>query len=222
MSKVSSVDYPSYNSASVSIGDSNAAAGLTNGTLSSSYNMSDAERAIYDYAQGTLASILPKLNTFDTDTLASFQSQMDAYKNSGIQSINEMYSPMIASLENDVASRFGNLDNSVFMDNLDDIESKRSDAVSSFAQDVLAKQSSLEDEELNRRYNLVNLLSSLSNTTYDNALSAISAALGGSSTVNSYNSNLYNTLSKQSTNSGSDLSSAAGTLGSLLSSLGLA
>lgn len=215
MSKVSSVDYPSYTGSTLSLGGSQASANLLNGKVSSDYNMSDSESAIYNYALDTLANILPQLNTFSPDTLSSIQSQVDAYKNQGIQNINQTYNPMITSLENDIASRFGNLDNSIFKDNLGDIEKERANSVSSFAQNVLAKQSDLVSNELNQRYALVNLLSGLSDNIYTNALNAISTALGGSSSANTYNNNLYNSLYRQSTagNSNSIGSALASALG---------
>lgn len=206
MSKVSSADYPKYSSSAISVGDSTATTGVNNGVLTSSYKMSDAESAIYNYALNTLVSILPQLNTFDAGTLSSIKSGVDAYKNSGIETINETYKPMISSLENDIVSRFGNLDNSIFTDNLNNIESKRSDAISSFAQDVLAKQSQLESDELTKRYALVEFLNGLANNTYKNALDAISTALGGSASLNNYNNDLYNAISAlRSTNSGSGI-----------------
>jgi len=214
MSKIST-SYPSYSSSSVGIGDSTAKTGVKNGVLTSDYNMSNSEASIYNYALSTIASILPQLNTFDTDTQGSIQSQVEAYKQAGISDINELYNPLINSLENDIVSRFGNLDTSIFTDNLNDIESERADSVSSFAQDVLAKQSSLESNELTKRYALVEFLNGLSNNIYDNALNTISTALGGSSSLNNYNSDLYNALSAlESTNSNSSNNS-----NSLLSSL---
>jgi len=215
MSKVSSHDYPSYSGSSLSVGDSKASANLVNGVLNSKYDMSNNEAAVYDYALGALANILPQLNTFSPDTQSSLQSQVDAYRDKGIQTINETYSPMITDLQNSIASRFGNLDNSIFTDNLGDIESSRAGAVSSFAQDVLAKQSELKASELNQRYDLVNLLSGLSDNIYENALSAINATIGGSSTANSYNNNLYNSANRASSNKNTSSISA------LLSSLGL-
>lgn len=206
MSKVSSADYPKYSSSAISIGDSNATTGVKNGVLTSNYDMSDSESAIYNYALNTLASILPQLNTFDTNTLSSIQSGVDAYKDSGLQAINEIYNPMITGLENDIVSRFGNLDNSIFNDNLNNIEAKRADAVSSFAQDVLVKQSQLESDELTKRYALAEFLSGIANNTYKNALNAISTALGSSANANSYNNDLYNAISAlQSTNSNANI-----------------
>lgn len=226
MSKVTSANYPSYSNGSASVGDSTAKTGVTNGNLSSSYNMSGDQADIYNYALSTLASILPQLNTFDPNTESSIQSQVNAYKNSGIEDINQTYNPMITSLENDISSRFGNLDNSMFGDNLSKIESERSKAVSSFAQDVLSKQSSLESDELTKRYALVNLLSGLADDTYNNALKTISTALGSSSSANNYNNDLYNALasmektnSNSSNNTSSLLSSLLGLSGNVGSSI---
>ena len=195
MSKVSSADYPTYSSSAVSFGNSTASTGVKNNILTSSYDMSESESDIYNYALNTLASILPSINTFDTDTLSSIKSQVDAYKDAGISEINDLYNSSLTSLENDSASRFGNLDNSIFSDSLNDLESKRADAVSSFAQDVLSKQSELKADELTQRYALIELLSGLSNNIYSNALKAISTALGSSASYNNYNSDLYDALS---------------------------
>lgn len=216
MSKVSS-SYPSYSSSAVSVGDSKASTGVSNGVLTSDYDMSDDESSIYNYALSTLASILPGINTFDSDTKNSIDSEVNAYKNEGISDINDLYNSSLTNLENDASSRFGNLDNSIFSNNLSNLESERSDAVSSFAQDVLSKKSSLESDELTKRYALIELLSGLSDDIYSKALDALSTSLSGSSSENSYNSGLYNAISAlESTNS----SSSSNSLSSLLSSLG--
>lgn len=226
MSKVSS-NYPNYSSSQLSLGGSSASTGVTNGVLNSDYQMSESEAAIYNYALSTLASILPNLNTFDTDTRSSIKSEVDNYQNSGVQTINDLYASSLLNLENDAASRFGNLDNSVFKDELNSLEAERSNAVSSFAQDVLSKQSSLESDELTKRYALVELLSGLSNGIYSNALGAITTALSGSSSANSYNSRVYDALSAiESTNSSSSGSSSianllSGLLGGSESTAGL-
>lgn len=216
MSKVSS-NYPNYSSSKLSLGGSNASTGVVNGVLNADYNMSDSEAAIYDYALNTLASLLPNLNTFDTNTQSSIKSEVDAYKNSGVRTINDLYASSLMNLENDAASRFGNLDNSFFKDELNSLESERAGSVSSFAQNVLAKQSGLESEELNKRYALVNLLSGLSGDIYSNALNAISTSLSGSSSANNYNSNVYDALSSMANTNSS--SSSSSPIASLLSSL---
>lgn len=217
MSKVSSADYPNYSSSAISFGGSSASTGVKDGVLTSDYNMSGNEADIYNYALSTLASILPQLNTFNPDTLTSIQSSVDAYKNSGTNTINNLYNSSLKNLENDIVSRFGNLDNSIFKDNLNDIESERANAVSSFAQDVLAKQSQLESDELTKRYALAEFLNGIANGTYDNALKAISTALGSSTSANNYNNDLYNAISAlKSTSSNTNLNDINSLLTNLL------
>lgn len=225
MSKVSS-NYPSYSSSTVSLGGSKASTGVNNGVLTSNYDMSDAESSIYNYALNTLASILPQLNTFDPDTQKSIESQVGAYENQGIANINKLYNSDLSNIENDAVSRFGNLDNSIFNNNLNNLETERSNAVSSFAQGVLSKQNQLESDELTRRYDLVNLLSGLSDDIYSNALKAIGTAINGSTSENNYNSDVYNALSalqrmgtRTSNSTGSLISSLLGTNGSTTSDI---
>lgn len=207
MSKVTT-NYPNYNNGSISFGNSTAS--------SSDYNMGENEAKIYDYALGTLAEILPQLNTFSTDTQNSINSQVQAYQDKGVQTINNTYLPMIKSLQNDIASRFGNLDNSIFKDNLTYIESQRSNAVSSFAQDVLAKQNELESNELDKRYSLVELLDGVINNSFDRALSAVNAAINENSNVNNYYSALYKALANNSNQQKSSTVNANSMLSNLL------
>lgn len=222
MAKVSSApeqDYPSYVGSSVSINnDSKADTSYLNGYINSSYKMGKNEKDIFDYAQTTLKSILPQLNVFSKETQDSLQSQLDAYKIQGLETIDDIYTPMIKNLQNDIASRFGNVDNSIFMDNLNSIESNRGKAVGSFVNDMLTKLGELQDKELSRRYNFADFLNNLQNQAYDNALRTINVALGGSSSGNSYNNNLYNSLYKQALKSSfnsDDISAALSTAMSL-------
>lgn len=221
MSKVSSVDYPSYSGSNVSLNGNNVATtSFSNGVVNTNYNMSDAQKALYDYAQSALTSLVPQVNTFSPDTINSLQSQIDAYTSQGQNTIDSVYTPMIKSLENDIASRFGNFDNSIFMNNLNSIENKRANAVSAFAQDVMAKKSDLINNELANRYSYINLLNTLQNQPMQTALNYISTALGGSSSANSYNNNLYSTLYKQAATSGSSNANVASALSNMLSSGG--
>ena len=99
------------------------------------YNMDDSEEKAYNYAGEQFALNLPELNVFDADTQRKFDNQVQSYINQGVDDINDIYTPMLEDLQNDIASRFGNLDNSVFMDNLSDIEDSRAEAVSALSQD---------------------------------------------------------------------------------------
>ena len=45
----------------------------------SNYNMSEAEKRAYDYAQNSFADALPSVNVFDENTQKNLQSQLAAY-----------------------------------------------------------------------------------------------------------------------------------------------
>ncbi len=152
----------------------------------SSYNMNDNEKALYDYLGQTLALNVPNVNVFSDDVRQQLQDQIGAYTNQGVNLINSMYTPMLNSLKTDIANRFGNFDNSVFMDNLSGIESKRADSMSSLAQDILAKQNELVNDELSKRYDYLDFASGLQNQIDSRILDYLGLAAQNSSMGNAY------------------------------------
>ena len=186
------ISYPSFSTGSVSLNGNTVASTYRKGNnVISNYNMSDAEKQAYDYAQNSLANSLPMVNVFDENTQKNLQSQLDAYSLNGQKLINNIYTPMLNNLKNDVASRFGNLDNSVFMDKLNNIESNRAEAVSDLSQDILAKQNELINNELNQRYNYLSFLQDLQNQTSSKILNYITSSQTNSNYGNNYNANAY-------------------------------
>ena len=111
---------------------------------------------------------------FDDETKKNLQSQLNAYTLDGQKLINNLYTPMLSNLKNDIASRFGNLDNSVFMDNLNSIEANRANSINDLAQDVLAKRDELVNNELSQRYTYLSFLQDIQNQINSNALNYIS------------------------------------------------
>lgn len=208
--------YPAFSNGAVSVNGQTVATTNKNGnTVTSNYNMSDSEKQLYDYVQNSFMDSLKNVNVFDDATKENLQSQVDAYTNKGLDLINETYAPMINDLKNDIASRFGNFDNSVFMDNLNSIESSRADSMNALTQDILAQQSNLINDELARRYDYLNLLSGTQQQMINNIMSYLGAAMQNSSAGNAYNQASYN----GSGNSGSGLSVD---FANLLSTLGQA
>lgn len=192
MGKTSSISYPAYSSGTVSVNGNNVATVSKDGnTINSNYNMSEAEKQIYDYAQNSMLQSLPNLNVFDKDTKSDLQRQVNAYKDSTMQTFNELYGSSLKNITNDVASRFGNLDNSMFLNNLSSLENSRNNALSQLAQDVQTYKADLYNQELSNRYNYLNLLNNLILGSRDNVLNYISSALSNANSGNSYNSNLY-------------------------------
>ncbi len=185
--------YPSYSSGTVTLnGNTVASTSKKGNTVNSTYNMPETEKNIYDYAQNSFLTSLPQINVFSNDTRKDINSQLEAYKNRGVQTINDIYDPIMDDLKNDVASRFGNLNNSIFMDNLNDIEENRAAAISDLAQDIEAQRSSLYNNELTQRYNYLNFLNDIQNQINNNALNYMGLSQSNSASGNSYNQNAYN------------------------------
>lgn len=164
-------------------------------TVYTDYNMSPYEKQAYDYAQKSFAENLPNLNVFSEDTQRKFQNQLNAYKDKGVKTINDVYTPMIDNLKSDIASRFGNFDNSSFLKDLNNIESSRADAISGLSQDLILKENDLINDEMSRRYNYMSFLNGINNQ----ALSNLSAY----SSMASANSSLGKNTSSSSSNIGS-------------------
>lgn len=142
----------------------------------STLKLNAAQQKAYDYAQQSFADNLNSINVFSPEVYNQLKSQVDAYKNNALDQLNDIYTPMLESVRNDSAKRFGNLDNSVFLHNLDSLENKRAKAVSSLAQDVASKQDELIREQLQDRYDYLNFLNSYQNQVLNNALNIASMA----------------------------------------------
>ena len=212
MGKTSSVNVatPSFSNGSVSVNGVNKANVSKKGdTISSNYNMNDYEKAIYDYAQKTISEKLPELNVFNSDTAKDINSQVEAYKNQALQTLDSLYKPMIKNLTNDIASRFGNIDNSMFLDNLSSIENNRANAMSDLVQDIQTYKSDLFNNELANRYNYINLLNTLVNGSNNNVLNYLATALSTSNLGNSYNQAVSNSANRTGDNSIMNLNNLA-------------
>jgi hypothetical protein len=165
------------------------------GNTSSNYIMSAWEKLAYEYAQKEFAQNIDSVNVFSEETLKSLNEQIDAYTKSGVAKIDEIYAPMIKNLQNDVASRFGSLDNSIFLDKLEALEDKRANSVAALSEDIKAKESELIGDELDKRYNYLNFLNNYQGQFLANTAS--NSAKSGSSSYANSSRNSYNNLSKE-------------------------
>ncbi len=208
--------YPSYSSGTMSVNGSPKASTYKIGNnIFSNYNMSANEKKAYDYVQKSLADSLSSVNVFDENTQKNLQLQLDAYTLNGQKLINNIYSPMLSNLKTDIASRFGNLDNSVFMDNLNSIEANRAKSINNLAQDVMSKRNELVSNELAQRYTYLNFLQDVQNQMNSNALNFISGSQSNSSSGNSYNAQAYNATKSSGGSFGTYANLASGVLSSM-------
>lgn len=184
--------YPKYTTGSVNINGENVSkSNKKKNTVNSSYTMNDTEKSIYDGVQSNLATSLQDLFSISDEKQEQWNNQLDSYKKSGIQEIENIYNPMQTALKNDIASRFGNFDNSIFMDNLNNITQNKAQAVADLSESLLQKEDELYTTELANRLNYISLLSGLNTAMNNNMLSYMQLANANSSAGNSYNANAY-------------------------------
>lgn len=195
--------YPDYSQGSLVInGKELASVKEDDGNITSYYNMPDYDKKTYDKIQKNLNKAVKNLYNFSSDKKL-WNKQLNAYKKQGIKEIDSIYTPMETSLKNDIASRFGNLDNSVFLDKLSKITDNKAQAVSSLSDSLLMKRDQLYANELQNRMNYISVLSGLS-TNYDNrALAYLDIAKSNAESGNNYNTKTY-----QQNSGGSFLSNA--------------
>lgn len=218
MGKTTKLDYPSSSISSISVNGLPLIATSTNGeAISADYYFSPTQTAINNYVEGSLLSNLPNINTLSVGATENIDKQIQAYLNSGVETIKDVYSPMIRDLEKDVAKRFGNLDNSVFVDNLSDLEHSRAKAINALAQDIEAQRSNLVKGALDNQYDYLNFLADYQNQVYNNMLNTLELNQSTLSLNTEYLSELYDTLiSEKNSTSKTDYSA----LKNFLSSFG--
>ena len=194
--------YPKYTGGTVSVnGKKVASVSKKNGSINSSYKMSKSEKKLYKNIQKDLRKALKNLDNFESDQKL-WQQQLNAYKQNGIKEINSIYTPMETALKNDISSRFGNLDNSQFLNKLSNITGNKADAVASLSNSLLAKQDELYKNELGNRLGYISMLSGLDSGINNRMLAMLGQAQGNSNAGNSYSMNAYGANS----NNGSFLS----------------
>ncbi|MBR1425567.1 hypothetical protein IJ579_08395 [bacterium] len=201
--------YPEYSNGSVVVNGRTVATvtkDKDNNVISSNYNMSDAEKNIYNSIQSGLSNSLGNLFNISDAQRKEWNNQINSLRNQGINEINSIYEPMETNLKNDVARRFGNLDNSVFLDNLNSITDKRAKAVADLSDDLLSAQNDMYNQELQNRINTITLLSNLNSIMNNNILSYTSLANTNAGSGNNYNANSYSATSGNKTSFLSDLS----------------
>lgn len=185
--------YPGYATGSVEINGNQVATSAKTGknTFSSSYNMTGGEKSIYDGIQSNLDTTLQDLFSISDAKQEQWNQTLDTYKEKGIKQINDIYDPMQNALKNDIASRFGNLDNSIFMDNLSNITENKAQAVADLSDSLIMKQNDLYSTEMANRMNYISLLSGLYSNFNSQMMNYMQLANANTASGNNYNQLAY-------------------------------
>jgi len=186
--------YPAYSSGSVELNGNTIASVVKKdgNTISSSYNMGKTEKDIYNKVQSGLSNSLSGLFEISDEKTNQWNKQLDAYRKTGLEEINQTYTPMETSLKNDIASRFGNFDNSIFMENLNTITDKKAKAYADLSDNLLKREDELYTQEITNRIGYISLLTGLNETINANILNYMTVAQTNSNSGNNYNNQAYN------------------------------
>ncbi len=205
----SSKKYPDYSGGTVSVNGRTVATSSRDGnSVNTNYNMSDYEKNMFNALEKGMSDSVSNLFEITDPQRQAWNQQLDALKNQGISNIESIYSPMETNLKNDIASRFGNLDNSVFMDKLNNITNKKAAAIANLSNNLALTQNDLYTNELNNRMNTISFLNNLNSALNANILNYTNAAAANSNAGNSYNNSAYNaSMSSSSLNPFSKMAS---------------
>ena len=147
--------------------------------------------SIYDGIQSNLDTTLQDIFSISDAKQEQWNQTLDTYKEKGIKQINDIYDPMQNALKNDIASRFGNLDNSIFMDNLSNITENKAQAVADLSDSLIMKQNDLYSTEMANRMNYISLLSGLYSNFNSQMLNYMQLANANTASGNNYNQLAY-------------------------------
>lgn len=187
--------YPDYSTGNIVVNGKTVAStkrDKNNNIVGSSYNMSNTEKNIYNSVQKNLYNSLTDLFSVSNAQRKEWTNQINTLKAQGAKQIDNIYTPMETNLRNNIATRFGNLDNSVFLDNLNKITDKRAEAVAELSNNLVATQDQLYQQELANRINNISFLNNLNAAMNNNILNFTSAAMNNATSGNNYNNNAYN------------------------------
>lgn len=194
-----SKSYPAYSGGSVVVNGKTVATSSRNGNnISTSYDMSDYEKNMFDSIQKGMSSGVSNLFEISDNERKMWQNQLNSLQNQGIEKINDIYTPMENNLKNDIASRFGNFDNSVFLDKLNAITNNKAKAVAELSNNLVANQNNLYTQELENRMKTLSFLDGLNSSLNNNIINYMNTAASNSNAGNTYNNNAYNASLKSS------------------------
>lgn len=167
----------------------------------------EAQKKQKEEYESLLNQYIPKVDSLSPDYVKQRDDIVKAFTNKGVKAIEDIYKPMINDLQNSIAARFGTLNTSTFLDDLNDVEKNRSNAVQGLTNDAFLVSEELDDAQRRKNYDFINLLSGNKNSYLKDIYQAIGMTNDASQLINSFNLSNKNknaTSGRVSGSSGSD------------------
>ncbi|MDD3150170.1 MAG: hypothetical protein PHV68_04985 [Candidatus Gastranaerophilales bacterium] len=184
---------PDFADSYIKIGNNTIASTYTDddGNVISQYYQTPEESETYSNINDLINEYLPSLNTLSDKYYDNKELTLQAVKDQSVENLNEIYTPIINELKTDIASRFGSLTNSSFLDELSTIEDARANNVQELNADLILLSNELDDAQLQRNYSFLNLLNTMKSDTITDALNSSTISAGVSDLINNFNLNNY-------------------------------
>lgn len=201
---------PSYKSGVIKYGDK--VVGKTyydskTGSIVTQYLPDAAEEQRKSLIQTKINSILGTLGQTSAETATSYDNMKSSFVNDATATFNKAYTPALDSLRENIASRFGSLNNSEFFNNLNNLEKNRSSALAEIATKGESLKTDLYNQDENKKLSELSVLNGMLNNTQSNATQTASSSISASTVLNDFlNSQWLTDLKNFTTNQNSQKS----------------
>lgn len=144
-----------------------------------------------DMAQEKINNITATLGQTPAEMAAQYQGTADSFVNDAQKTFMQQYDPALRSLKNDIASRFGTLNASVFTNDLNSLENNRASAFADISNKAQMLKGDLVNQQEAGKLNQIQALGGVLNNTQSNMLNNLQAPLSAASLYNNFQNSRY-------------------------------
>lgn len=182
-----------YANSVLKVGDETVAKTYTDkdGSIVSEVIPTASQKTINNFVDAELTTLLPKLNVLSDEYINSKNETLQAVKNQAKRAIGETYDPMFEDLKKDIASRFGSLANSSFLEELNSIEKQKTRAIAENEDGLILLSQQLDDNERLKNMDYLNTLLNLQASNDSGSQGYLSVSGYLSNALNNYNTSNY-------------------------------
>ncbi len=161
-----------------------------NGQITTQYLPSAAEQERKKFTNERINQILPQLGKNPQELTDAWNQQQDAYVDSAVSQFDRSYNPALRNMREDITSRFGTTNNSMFLDRLGEMESNvRVPFMEETARKGTLYRTDLENQHQAKQMNELQALGYNLNSDQQRFLSGLNAPLSSSAQANQFNQN---------------------------------
>jgi len=156
------------------------------GNFVNQYFPDPAEAQRKSMIQQKMDNIIPTLGQTPSETAYQYQQTENAFVNDAQKTFASQYDPALRSLKEDVASRFGSLNSSQFIDDLNSLENTRASAFADIANKGRMLNQDLVNQNEARKLREVQTLGGMLNAEQSNFLNNLQAPLSAAKSINDF------------------------------------